>query len=96
MQADPVPDQFGLSGGDVVGFQFPLRQDRELILRVQMLAVGTAAVGPATAAAALHERTRKHFAQSAQTADEAAAQLQFGIRTHKSSLFHLTLIIMSD
>jgi hypothetical protein len=53
---------------------------------VQPLAVGTAAVGLATGAMALDERTRKHFAQRAKTADKATAQLQFRIAGHKGLL----------
>ena len=68
------------------GLQLSSPQDRKLILGVQVLAVGTAAVGLATGALALDERTRKHFAQSAETADEATAQLQFRIAGHKCLL----------
>ena len=66
------------------GLQLSSPQDRKLILGVQVLAVGTAAVGLATGALALDERTRKHFAQSAETADEATTQLQFRIAGHTS------------
>jgi hypothetical protein len=51
-----------------------------------MLALGAATVGLATSPLALDERTGKHFAQGAQTADEATTQLQFGIARHKAFL----------
>jgi hypothetical protein len=53
---------------------------------MESLAVGTSAVGLATGALALHERTGKHLAQSAQTADETTAQLEIRIAGHKGLL----------
>jgi hypothetical protein len=53
---------------------------------VQVLPVGAVALGLATGAPALDERTGKHLAQSAQTADETTAQLQFRIAGHKGLL----------
>jgi hypothetical protein len=86
LQVDPTPHLLGLAGRDVRGFQFPLRQDRELILSVQVLPVGAVALGLATGAPALDKRTGKHLAPSAQTADETTAQLQFRIAGHKGLL----------
>jgi hypothetical protein len=53
---------------------------------VQPLAAGAAAVGLAAGALALDERTWKHFAKGAETADEATAQLQLRITRHKGLL----------
>jgi hypothetical protein len=86
VQVNPPPDLLGVTGRDVVGFQLPLREHRELILTMELLAVGTAAAGIATGALALDKRTGEHFAQSAQAADEATAQLQFRIAGHKGLL----------
>ena len=66
VQFDSPPNFRGLRKRHVIGFQFPLRQDGELILRVQVLPVGTMALGLAAGAPALDERTGKHLAQSAQ------------------------------
>jgi len=86
VQVNPAPDLLGLAGRDVVGFQLPFREHRELILTMQLLAVGAAALGIATGTLALDERTREHFAQQTKTADEATAQLHFRIAGHKGLL----------
>jgi hypothetical protein len=88
MQVDSPPDFRGLRGRDVIGLQLPLRQDRELILRVQMLPVGTMALGLAAGAPALEERAGEHLAQSAETADETTAQLQLRVAGHKGLLLN--------
>lgn len=73
VEIDPPPDLQGFTGRDVIGFQFPLREDRELNLRVQVFPVGTVALGLGTGAPALDERAGEHLAQSAQTADKTTA-----------------------
>jgi hypothetical protein len=59
---------------------------------MEVLAVGAMAVGPATGALALDERTREHFAEGAEAANEPAAGFEIGFAGH----FCLTLIIVSE
>jgi hypothetical protein len=86
VQIDPSPNLLRLRGRDVIGLQFPRGENGELILRVQVLPVGTAAVGLATGASALDERAWEHFPQRAETADETTPQLQLRIAGHKRLL----------
>jgi len=88
MQVDSPPDLRGLLGRDVIGFQFPLREDGELILSVPVFPVGTAAQGLAAGAPALDERAGEHLAQSAQPADKTTAQLKLRIAGHKGLLLN--------
>jgi len=86
VQLHPTPDLRGLFGRYLEGFQLPFPPDGKLILAVEVLAVRAAAVGLTADALALDERTRQHFAQGTQAADETATPFQFGIRGHKGPL----------
>jgi isopentenyl diphosphate isomerase/L-lactate dehydrogenase-like FMN-dependent dehydrogenase len=52
------------------GLQLSFPQDRKLMLGVQVLAAGAAAVGLTADALVLDERTRKHFPEGAKPAPE--------------------------
>ena len=71
MECDLTADLLDQLGGDVEGLQFSLGQNGQQDLDVHMLGLtrGTTTIGFSAFAAALDERTGKHFAQAAQTAD---------------------------
>jgi hypothetical protein len=85
VQVDPTADLLGLVGRDVVGFQPPVGENGELVLGVQVPAVGTAAVGLAAGALALDERAREHLAESRERAQETTTQVQLRIAGHEAS-----------
>jgi hypothetical protein len=60
-------------------------------LGVEALAVGTMTSRAAASAFAFYKRAGQHLAQSAETADESAAQFQVGV----AGRLHMTLIIVS-
>jgi len=67
---------------DMKGLGFAFDQDRKEELRVQLLARGATAGRFATLAGAHHKGAGEHLAQSAQAADQAAAESKFGVRGH--------------
>src|SRR5258708_250417 len=64
--------------GNVESFRLAVNQHGDLILRVQAFAVGAMTVGLAAGASAFDKRAGQHFAESAEAADEFAAQFQVG------------------
>src|ERR1035437_2724395 len=80
------------SGRNVEGFWFPLDEHGNLILRMQVLAVGAMAIGPATRTFAFDKGAREHLAERTEAADEPAARFQLRVAGH----FYLTLIIVSE
>ena len=77
---------------NVESFRLAVHQHRDLVLRVQALAVGAMTVGPAASAFAFDKRAGQHFAESTEAADEFAAEFQVGF----AGRFHMTLIIVSE
>jgi len=63
---------------NVESFRLAVNQYRDLILRVQVFAVGTMTVGPAAGTFAFDKRAGQHFAEITEAADEFAAQFQVG------------------
>ena len=56
---------------------------RNLVLGVQVLAIGAAAVGSPTSPFAFYKGARKHFAKPSETAQKAATQAEIGIRSRR-------------
>src|SRR6266568_6470606 len=73
---------FGQFGRNVESFGFAIDEKRNLKLRMQILAVGTMAVGATAGALALDERAWKHLAKGTEAADEFATQFEIGVARH--------------
>ena len=69
-------------GGDVEGLWLALDEEGDLKLRMQVLAVGAMAVGPAAGAFAFDKGAGEHIAEGTEAADEAAAGLEVGVAGH--------------
>ena len=72
-------DLFDHAGRDVEHLGLAVDEDGDLILHVQVFAVGAMAVGPAASASALDKRAREHLAKRAEAADEASTGLEIRV-----------------
>jgi hypothetical protein len=72
-------DEFGRH---IEGFVLALDEDGDLILRVQVLAIGAVAGGLAAGALAFDKGAGQHIAQRTKAANEPAAQFEVGIARH--------------
>jgi hypothetical protein len=79
-------------GRDMEGLPLAFDQDRDLQLRMQLLAVRTATIRLATLALAFDERAGEHFAKRSQAAHQSAAEMEVAIEGHRC----LPFIVVAD
>ena len=87
---DLVADLLEHTGRNVEDLRFALHKDGELILHMQVLAVGATTVGATASSLAFDEGAGEHFAERSEAADESCA------RWEVRAACHLTLIIVSE
>ena len=86
-----LTDLVGQLGRNAKSLRFAIDEKGNLKLGMQILAVGTVAVGATTGALALDEGAGEHLAERTEAADEPATQFEVGVSGHC-----LTLIIVSE
>ncbi|MBZ5620965.1 MAG: hypothetical protein LAQ69_19890 [Acidobacteriia bacterium] len=89
---DSLTDLLGQLGRDVESLGFAIDQKGNLKLRMQILPVGTVAIGATAGTFALDEGAGEHLAERTEAANESATQFEVGVACH----FVLTLIIVSE
>jgi hypothetical protein len=79
---DLLADLLDHGGRDVEDLRMAIDEHGDLILHVQVLAVGTPTVVPATTTLALDKRAREHVAEHPEAADEASTGLKGRVAGH--------------
>jgi hypothetical protein len=80
--SDLLADLLDHSGGDVEDLGLALDEGRDLILHMQVLAVGAMTVGATTSALAFDKRAGEHLAECPEAADESTTGLEIGMAGH--------------
>ena len=91
-RVDLLADLFDELGRNVESFGLAIHQDGNLVLGMQILAIGATAMGSAAASLAVDQGAGQHVAKRAEAADESAAAFEAGIAGHCP----VTLIIVSE
>ena len=79
---DLLADLLDHFGRDVEDLWLAFDEHGDLILHVQVLAIGAMTVGPATSALAFDKGAGEHLAEGPEAADEASTSLEIGVVGH--------------
>jgi len=76
---DLLADLLDHFGRDVEDLRLAIDERGDLILHIQVLAVGAMTAGPPTRALTFDEGSREHVAEGSEAADQASTDFEIGI-----------------